>query len=130
MPPKIEPGRDPEMARRTQKLNVVFALTSIGLLIALSLMVGADYDREWKKYQLQFNRLEVRLTQKQIEESLGKVDAARRQELEGLIAKGREEEKARRAEIAKAQGELERQSGRWYAIDQNYRFTKARIDVA
>ena len=36
--------------------NVVFALTSIGLLlVAFSLMIWADYDREWKKYQMQFN---------------------------------------------------------------------------
>ena len=57
MPPaKVEPGRDPEMAERTQKLNVVFALTSIGLLLAFSWMVWADYNREWKKYQIEFNR--------------------------------------------------------------------------
>ena len=127
---KIEPGRDPEMVERTNKLNVVFALSSIGLLLAFSLMVWADYDREWKKYQGQFNKLEVRLTQQQIDEALGKEGAARRQELESLIARGREEERARRAEIARAQAEVERLNGRWYAVDQNFRFTKARIDVA
>lgn len=131
MPPaKVEPGRDPEMVRRTQKLNLVFALSSIALLLALSLMVWADYDREWKKYQLRFNQLEVRLTRQQIEEALGKVDAARRQELEAAIARGREEEGARSAEIRKAEEEVARLNGRWYAVDQNYRFTKARIDVA
>ena len=131
MPPaKIEPGRDPEMVQRTQKMNVVFALTSIGLLIAISLMVWADYNREWKAYQTRFNDLEVKLTRQQIEQALGKVDAARRQELDGLIARGREEEAARRAEIAKAQAEVDRLKGRWYSVDQNFRFTKARIDVA
>src|SRR6266496_4018476 len=96
---KIEPGRDPEMAQRTQKLNVVFALTSIGLLVAFSLMVWADYNREWKAYQTRFNDLEVKLTRQQIEQALGKVDAARRQVLDDLIAKGREEERGRQAEI-------------------------------
>ena len=43
---KNEPGRDPQMVERTQKLNVVFALTSLGLLVVFSLMVWADYDRE------------------------------------------------------------------------------------
>ena len=87
MPPaKIEPGRDPEMAQRTQKLNLVFALTSIGLLIAFSLMVWADYNREWKAYQTRFNDLEVKLTRQQIEQALGKVDAARRQELADLMS--------------------------------------------
>jgi len=131
MPPaKVEPGRDPEMVRRTQKLNLVFALSSIGLLLAFSLMVWADYDREWKRYQEAFNRLEVRLTRTQIDEALGKVDAARRQELEELLRKGAEEARSRSGEIARARAEVERLDGRWYAVDQNFRFTKARIDVA
>jgi len=83
---KNEPGRDPAMVERTQKLNVVFALTSIGLLVVFSLMVWADYDREWKKYQKKFTGLEVQLTEKQIQDALGKVDAARRAELEQKLA--------------------------------------------
>ena len=59
---KNEPGRDPEMVQRTQKLNLLFALTSLGLLLAFSWMVWADYDREWKKYQTEFNLLEVKHT--------------------------------------------------------------------
>ena len=66
---KVEPGRDPQMAERTRKLNLVFALTSIGLLLAVSLMVWVDYDREWKKYQIEFNKLEVKLTKEQIEQA-------------------------------------------------------------
>src|SRR5260221_4460145 len=127
---KIEPGRDAEMVKRTNTVNLVFALSSIGLLLAFSLMVWVDYNREWKKYQLQFNTLEVKLTREQIEKSAGKVDAARSKQLEEAIVRGKEEEKARRAEIAKAQAEADRVHARWYAVDQNYRFTKARIDVA
>ena len=127
---KIEPGRDPEMVQRTNTLNLVFALSSIGLLLAFSFMVWVDYDREWKKYQKQFNALEVKLTRQQIEDSLGKVDAARSQQLDEAIARGKQEERARRVEIAKAQAEADRVNARWYAVDQNYRFTKARIDVA
>src|SRR5260221_11238718 len=101
-PAKIEPGRDPEMVQRANRMNLVFALSSIGLLIAFSLMMWVDYDREWKKYQIQFNKLEVKLTQQQIQDALGKVGAARRQQLDEAIARGRQEEQARRAEIAKA----------------------------
>lgn len=36
---KVEPGRDPEMVQRTIRMNLVFALTSIALLITLSWMV-------------------------------------------------------------------------------------------
>jgi cytochrome c2 len=127
---KNEPGRDPQMVERTQKLNVVFALTSIGLLVTFSLMVWADYARDWKRYQKQFTDMEATLTKKQIEEALGKVDAARRAELESKLAQGNQEMAARRSEVKKAEGEVEKLEGEWYRVDQDYRFTKAEIDVA
>jgi hypothetical protein len=130
MPPaKPEPGRDPEMVVRTQKLNLVFALSSLGMLLIFSLMIWADYVREWKKYQLDFNRLEVKYTEQQEQEALGKVDAARRKALEVELAEGEKEVAARRAELRKANDEVDKAHGVWYGVDQNYRFTKASIDV-
>lgn len=127
---KVEPGRDPQMAERTRKLNLVFALTSIGLLLVVSLMVWVDYDREWKKYQIEFNKLDVKLTKEQIDQALGKVDAKKREALEQQLAQGQQEVAARASEVRAARAEAERLQGKWYAIDQSYRFTKAKIDVA
>ena len=126
---KPEPGRDPEMARRTEKLNLLFALTSMALLIAFSWMIWADYDREWKKHQLEFGKLEVKLTAAQIQQELGKVGADRKKALEAQLARGDQEIAAQRGEIQKAQAEAEKIHTAWYAIDQDYRFTKADIDV-
>src|SRR5262245_52653802 len=128
--PKHEPSRAPEMVARTQTLNVVFALSSVALLLAFSWMVWDDYHREWKKYQVEFNKLEVKLTETQIQEALGKVDAAKRDELQARLAQGEQEKTARRAEIRKAEGEIERLEAEWYRVDQDSRFTKAEIDVA
>jgi cytochrome c2 len=131
MPPsRPEPGRDAEMAQRAQTLDVVFALTSIGLLIAFSLMVWADYNRDWKKYQVEFNKLEVKLTEQQIQDALGKEDAAKRQALQARLAQGQSEEAARRQEIEAAEKERKALDAEWYRVDQDYRFTKAEIDVA
>jgi cytochrome c2 len=129
-PPKVEPGRDPRMASRAQKLNVVFALSSIGMLLVFTLMIWDDYDRDWKKYQKAFNRIELRLTEQQAEQAMGKVDAVRRQELQESMARARQEEGERRDEIKKAEAEREKLDGQWYAVDQDFRFTKAEIDVA
>src|SRR5688572_27128173 len=130
MPPaKVEPGRDPEMAGRTQTLNVVFALTSIALLLTFSWMVWADYDREWKKYQIEFNDMEVERTRQQKDEAAGKVDAAKRQQIQAQLAQGEQEAAARRQEIEQAQEELGKLNARWYRVDQDFRFTKAEIDV-
>src|SRR5688500_18816336 len=106
-PSRPEPGRDPEMAGRTQTLNVVFALTSIALLLTFSWMVWADYDREWKQYQVEFNKLEVKMTEQQIQQALGKVDAAKRQELQARLAQGEQEARARRDEIGAEREKLE-----------------------
>src|ERR1700682_2035067 len=129
-PGKLEPGRDPRMAERAQQLNVVFALTSIGMLIAFTVMIWADYDREWKKYQNQFNRLEVTVTKEQAAQALGKVDATRRQELQAEVERAKQAEGQRGGEIQKAQAERDKLEGEWYAVDQDFRFTKAEIDVA
>jgi cytochrome c2 len=131
MPPaKVEPGRDPEMASRTQTLNVVFALTSIALLLAFSWMVWADYNREWKQYQIQFNDLEVQRTEQLRQEAMSQVDAAKRQEIQARLAQGEKEAAARKQEIEAAQDQLEDLNARWYRVDQDFRFTKAEIDVA
>src|SRR5712691_526878 len=129
-PGKPEPGRDPQMAERARKLNVVFALTSIGMLIAFTVMIWDDYDREWKKYQKTFNRLEVTVTKEQAEQALGKVDAGRRQDLQAEMERAKQEEGQRKGEIKKAQSDRDKLEGEWYAVDQDFRFTKAEIDVA
>jgi mono/diheme cytochrome c family protein len=118
------------MSARTRTMNVVFALTSIGLLIAFSLMVWADYDREWKKYQIKFNELEVKLTKEQRDAALGKVDAVKAKALDDQIAEGEKQVAAHADEVRKLQAEVDRLKGVWYRVDQDFRFTKAKIDVA
>jgi len=118
------------MAERTRVLNVVFALTSIGLLIVLSLMIWADYDREWKQYQKQFAEMDVQRTKAQIQEVDSKVDASKRAQLELELAQSKQELQANRDAISRVEKEQAKLQGEWYAVDQNFRFTKARIDVA
>lgn len=127
---KNEPGRDPEMVGRTGKLNMVFALTSIALLIVVSLMVWVDYDRPWKKYQTEFATLETKRTEDQIQQSTSKVDGARKQQIEAALAKGEQDAAAQAQEIGKAEDEKQEIDDEWYRVDQDFRFTKARIDVA
>src|SRR5438034_1358326 len=130
MPPtKPEPGRDTEMPGRTATLNVVFALTSIGLLFALTYMIWDDYNRDWKHYQKRFNQLEVKLTQDQVQQALVKVDAARRQQVQAQLAQGEKEIDARRGEVKRAEKDAAKLDADWYRVDQEYRFTKAEIDV-
>src|SRR6266851_8762003 len=107
-PPKPEPGRDPGMADRARKLNVVFALTSIVMLVAFTVMIWADYDREWKKYQKAFNKLEVKVTEEQAQQAKDKVPGAQQQSLQGEMDRGKQEEAQRREAIKKAQAEKDK----------------------
>ncbi len=127
---KPEPGRDPQMADRTQRLNVLFALSSVALLIAFSWMVWADYDREWKRHQLEFNRLEVESTQQQIQASVTGLDAGKKQQLDADLQKAAAELQQNQAAIQTSSAALRKLNAEWYAVDQNFRFTKAHIDVA
>ncbi len=127
---KPEPESDPRLAARTRRLNVLFALSSLGLLLTVVVMVRADYDREWRQYQLEFNRRRVALTQEEIEKAVSPEDARRLSEVEAELARGREAASAKRDEIRKVQAEIDALQGQWYAADQEYRFTKAKLDVA
>src|SRR5258708_34575586 len=124
-PSKPEPGRDPNMADRARKLNVVFALTSIAMLVAFTVMIWADYDREWKKYQQQFNTLEISVTQKQAQQAKDKVPTAQQQALQAELDRAKQEEAQRRDQIKTAQADREKTEGEAYAVDRNFRFTKA-----
>ncbi len=127
---KPEPGRDPQMVERTQKLNVAFALSSVGLLLAMAAMVFFDYDREWKRYQAEFTRLEASQTRAQLESAASGVDATKLQQVQAQLEQGRQQAAANAAAIRQASAEIEKLGSEWYATDQDYRFTKARIDVA
>src|SRR5215468_6521809 len=104
-PSKPEPGRDTAMADRARKLNIVFALSSIAMLIAFTVMIWDDYDREWKKYQTQFRGIEIKVTRQQAEQAKDKVPTAEQQALQAEMEKARQEESQRRGDIRQAQSE-------------------------
>jgi len=76
------------MVERTQRLNVAFALSSVGLLLAMAAMVFFDYDREWKRYQAEFTRLGGDQTRAQLESAASGVDATKLQQLQAQLEAG------------------------------------------
>lgn len=111
------------------KLNLIFALTSIGLLVATLAMVFYDYVRGWKWFQLEFNRVQ----QQRIDQELrAKQDAATLKqlaELEREMREGQIQIAGQRDQYVEAQRVLDEWEGKHYAADQDYRFAKAVLDA-
>ncbi len=112
-----------------RKLNLIFAASSIGLLLVTGAMVFYDYVRGWKWFQLEFNRLQ----QQRIDQELqAKNDTETRKQLADLEKEKRqgEIEVARHREAyLEAQKDLDGWEGKHYAADQDYRFAKAVLDA-
>ena len=111
------------------RLNAIFAGSALVLLAVTGLIVGYDYVRGWKWFQMEF----MRMQQERIEQTLqAKSDAEMRRQIASLDRQTRE----RQVEIAKnreqlilAQKELDGWEGKHYAADQDYRFAKAKLDA-
>jgi len=111
------------------KLNLIFAVSSLLLLGVTGLIVGYDYVRGWKYFQIEFmriqhDRIQQELTTAQQSENkagLAKLDEQTRVQ-ETVIAR-------HRREYVSAQKELDQWEGRHYAADQDYRFAKAVLDA-
>ena len=101
-------------------LNLIFAVSSIGLLVVTGLMVGYDYIRGWKWFQLEFMRMQQeRITQ----ESQSAQGAENKQQLGDLDAQDRKnslERAAHRDQYLSAQKTLDAIEGDHYRADQDY----------
>jgi mono/diheme cytochrome c family protein/cytochrome c551/c552 len=110
-------------------LNLIFAVSSLVLLAVTGLIVGYDYIRGWKWFQIEF----MRIQQERIQQELTAAQQAENKEqLAKLDQKAHEQElviATHRREYVTAQKDLDEWEGKHYAADQDYRFTKATLDA-
>ena len=112
-----------------RKLNLIFALTSIGLLVATGAMVFYDYVRGWKWFQLEFNRIQQERIDQEIQ-AKNTVESRRQlATLEKEMRQGQVEIARHRDAYMEAQKVLDDWEGKHYAADQDYRFAKAVLDA-
>jgi cytochrome c2 len=112
-----------------RRLNMIFALSSLVLLAVTGLMVGYDYIRGWKWFQLEF----MRMQQERISQEIGIATAEEnKQQLADLDAQDRKNEielARHRDQYLSAQKQLDAIEGDHYRADQDYRFAKANLDA-
>jgi cytochrome c2 len=123
------PKQIEDYLRRIGALNVLFAASSIGLLLALGWMVLDDYSRGWKSYQVRFQRLEADKTRAEIDKAQASLD---RQELDRQ-RQAVEEARAAAARHAQERAAIEARLAQIekdaYTDDLAYRFTKSTFDA-
>lgn len=111
------------------KLNIIFAVSSVVLLVSLIWLFADDYSRTWKDYQREFRALEI-------EKTRVKYDAAAHQlkedqEYQTLRKELEEAQKSYQAGCVSA--DLEKEKTRLEAqrdlVSQQYKFAKAEYDA-
>jgi cytochrome c2 len=113
---------------QVDSLHKWFAISSLLLFLFTIGMVLADYSREWKKYQRDFVRLQVRKTQQDIQQVTQSLDRAKLQQLDQQLQQTQAQLKQNEDQIEKVQKQIDDLNAKLYAVDENYRFAKARYD--
>src|SRR2546423_15670422 len=80
-------------------LNVVFAASSIFLLLSTVWMVWDDFDRDWKNTQRRFAQLQYDVTRAQYRAARNKVDAAKPRDRAGQFEAAHHKVKAESAKV-------------------------------
>ncbi len=75
--------------RSLKLLHVVFAVSAVVLLVATVMMLAADHNRPWKKYQREFRDLETWSAAARVDEQASQAYQARARELEDSLAAAR-----------------------------------------
>ena len=84
-----------------RRLNLIFALASIGLLMATGLTVGYDYVRGWKWFQREFMRMQTERIQQDIQVEQASTNKAQLADLDRQF-------RASEVEIAPREGSVHR----------------------
>ena len=109
-------------------LHKWFAISSLLLFLITVAMVLADYSREWKRYQRAFVRLQVQKTRGDMQQVSSSFDRAKLQQVDQQLQQSRSQQQQNEAQIEKLQKQINDLNARLYAVDENYRFSKAVYD--
>jgi len=109
-------------------LNVVFAASSIFLLLSTLWMVWDDYDRDWKKTQRRFAQLQYDVTRAQYRAAARSVDRGKLQGLQGQLKAAEQNVKANQSKVDTLQGKLEDVIIRLDRATRDYQYMKATYD--
>jgi len=113
------------------KLNKWFAISSILFTLIWVLTFANDFNRPWKKYQIQFRQMEIEKTRTDIATANQNLESdATFTALKVQLEAAQNEVESRQDEIKIIQKNIQKLEANVYAKNQIYQFAKADMDVA
>src|SRR3954468_16516043 len=111
------------------RLNLIFALSSLALVAVTGLIVGYDYIRGWKWFQLEFMRMQQERIVQEMQIAKSEENTKQLADLDAQTRKNSLDLAAHRDQYLTAQKALDALEGDHYRADQDYRFAKANLDA-
>ena len=106
-------------------LNVVFAASSIFLLLSTVWMVWDDFDRDWKNTQRRFAQLQFDVTRAQYQAETRKVDRTKLQGLQAQQKAAEQNVRANRSKVDDLESKLRDVEIRLDRANRDYQYIKA-----
>lgn len=100
-------------------LNKWFAITSLGLFVFTLWMILYDYNREWKRYQRAFNRLNVQQTEIDLQNAVNNVDRAEYDQVQADLAQANANLAANQSAVDDIQARLDDLNARHFATNRD-----------
>src|SRR5580765_5102914 len=109
-------------------LNVVFAASSLFLFLSVIWMVWDDFDRDWKKTQRDFGRLETQVTQLNLQQAGRTVDKSKLAALEAQEAAAKKKVAANQGKVDELQAKLKDADNKLFRATTAFQTMKATYD--
>ena len=123
--------RDQERHYKPAGLNRWFAISSILLLIAVVGVFFQDYNREWKRYQREFRRVDQQITRGAWETEIARLEGeSQYQQARDAVAAAEDRQGDLQADIRSAEREVRRVETDFQVINQRFLTDKARYEEA
>jgi len=113
------------------KLNLIFSLSSILLLLSLGWLFLSDYVRQWKHHQTEFRTLEIAKTEAKYEETRHTLEHQQAyQDLLKKMDKARKDHKTQSSGLEDLRKGIAQLRAKSDLSEQEYKFAKSELDAA
>src|SRR5215831_19410005 len=109
-------------------LNIVFAASSIFLLLSAVWMIWDDYDRDWKNTQRRFAQLQTDVAKADLQKAQRSLDRSKLGQLQAQLTAAEKNATANQGKIDEIQKKLDDLNVRLDRTQKDYQYAKANLD--